>query len=315
MGNAETQQYSIVFKSQGEQRLDHFLAQSLPQFSRSRLQGLIRQGSVTVGGSPAVKAGQLLQPDTEIRVIVPEPHPTGLQAENVPLNVVHEDDDVLIVNKPAGMVVHPGAGHRTGTLVNAIIGYDEAMLGVGGEERPGVVHRLDKDTSGLIVLAKNDAALNELQRQFQARQVRKTYLALVDGKPPTASGKVEAPIGRDPAHRKKMSILREGKGRAAMTEYVTRELFPEHSLLELHPITGRTHQIRLHCAFLGCPVVGDKVYGRKRPSIPIERHFLHAWKLELELPSSLERREFVAPLPAELDGILASLRASAAQPA
>lgn len=302
------QDYGLEFTGPDEQRLDHFLAQSLPQFSRSRLQGLIRRGSVWIDGIAASKAGQMLMPGAHVSVKVPAPEPTGLKAESIALDVIYEDDDVLIVNKPAGMVVHPGAGHQRGTLVNAAIAHDGIMMGVGGEERPGVVHRLDKDTSGLIALAKNDSSLHRLQEQFQAREVHKTYLALVDGRPPTASGRIQAPIGRDSAHRKQMSILREGKGREAVTEYSTRELFDQHSLLELHPVTGRTHQIRLHCAFLGCPVVGDRIYGRKRPSIPMERHFLHAWKLELVLPSSSQRREFVAPLPHDLEEILSSLR-------
>jgi 23S rRNA pseudouridine1911/1915/1917 synthase len=306
------QDYGLKFTGPDEQRLDHFLAQSLPQFSRSRLQGLIRRGSVWIDGIAALKAGQMLVPGAHISVKVPAPEPTGLEAESIALDVIYEDDDVLIVNKPAGMVVHPGAGHQRGTLVNAAIAHDGNMMGVGGEERPGVVHRLDKDTSGLIALAKSDASLHRLQEQFQAREVHKTYLALVDGRPPTASGRIQAPIGRDPAHRKQMSILREGKGREAVTEYSTRELFDQHSLLELHPVTGRTHQIRLHCAFLGCPVVGDKIYGRRRPSIPMERHFLHAWKLELVLPSNSQRREFVAPLPHDLEEILSSLRAGIA---
>jgi 23S rRNA pseudouridine1911/1915/1917 synthase len=268
---------------------------------------------VWIGGIAAVKAGQMLEHGAHVRVRVPPPEPTGLLAESIALDVIYEDDDVLIVNKPAGMVVHPGAGHQRGTLVNAAVAHDGAMMGVGGEERPGVVHRLDKDTSGLIALAKNDSALHRLQEQFQARDVHKTYLALVDGKPPTASGMIHAPIGRDPAHRKQMSILREGKGRDAVTEYSTRESFIQHSLLQLHPVTGRTHQIRIHCAFLGCPVVGDRIYGRRRPSIPMERHFLHAWKLELVLPSALKRREFVAPLPGELEEILSSLRTAIAR--
>ena len=307
------QEYTLEFGGPDQQRLDHFLARSLPQFSRSRLQGLIRGGFVWIGGIAAVKAGQMLEPGAHVSVKVPAPEPTGLLAEAIALDVIYEDDDVLIVNKPAGMVVHPGAGHQRGTLVNAALAHDGTMVGVGGEERPGVVHRLDKDTSGLIALAKNDSSLHRLQEQFQAREVRKTYLALVDGRPPTASGMIQAPIGRDPAHRKQMSILRQGKGRDAVTEYSTRESFDQHALLELHPITGRTHQIRLHCAFLGCPVVGDRIYGRRRTSIPMERHFLHAWKLELVLPSASKRREFVAPLPDDLEYILSSLRAGTAR--
>ena len=306
------QDFELIFEGPAEQRLDHFLVRSLPQFSRSRLQSLIRQGSVTVAGEAARKTGQTLQPGAMITVHVPAPSSSGLAAETITLNVVFEDDDVIVVNKPAGMVVHPGAGHRAGTLANAALAHDPGMQGVGGEERPGVVHRLDKDTSGLIMLAKNDAALRWLQEQFQARKVRKTYLALVDGVPPTPSGRIEAAIGRDPNHRKQMSIVPEGKGRGATTEYFTRERFPRHSLLEVRPVTGRTHQVRLHCAFLGCPVAGDTVYGRKKPSISIGRHFLHASRLEIALPSTHERQDFSAPLPEELERVLAELRVEAA---
>jgi 23S rRNA pseudouridine1911/1915/1917 synthase len=305
------QNFRFQFQGSKEERLDHFLVSSLPQFSRSRLQALIRGGSVLIGDQPARKAGQILVVGTAITVQVPDPVPSGLEPENIALEIVYEDDDMVVVNKPAGMVVHPGAGHPGGTLVNAAMAHDPAMIGVGGEDRPGVVHRLDKDTSGLVVLARHDAALHWLQEQFQERKVHKTYLALVDGRPPSASGRVEAAIGRDPSHRKQMSVVPEGKGREAITEYSTREKFRLHTLLEIHPITGRTHQIRLHCAFLGCPVAGDRVYGRKRPSIPLGRHFLHAWKLELILPSKIERREFEVPLPAQLVEVLAELRAEA----
>jgi len=303
------QDFRLLFEGPKEQRLDHFLASSLPQFSRSRLQALIRGGSVMVGGQVARKSSQMLVPGAMIAVQVPAPVVSGLVAEQIALEIVFEDNDVVVVNKPAGMVVHPGAGHPAGTLVNAAMAHDPAISGVGGELRPGVVHRLDKDTSGLIMLAKNDAALHWLQEQFQTRKVRKTYLALVDGSPPSAGGRIETAIGRDPSHRKQMSVLAEGKGREAITEYSTREVFPRHVLLEVHPLTGRTHQIRLHCAFLGCPVAGDTVYGRKRPSIRLGRHFLHAWRLELVLPSEGERREFVAALPGELEQVLTELRA------
>ncbi|MFH1185591.1 MAG: RluA family pseudouridine synthase [Chloroflexota bacterium] len=303
------QAFTLRFEGHHEQRLDHFLAISLPQFSRSRLQALIRRGSVLVGGEAASKAGQMIVPGAIVIVQVPAPAPSGLTPEKIALDVVFEDADVIVVNKPAGMVVHPGAGHRTGTLVNAALAHDPSMTGVGGEERPGVVHRLDKATSGLIVLAKNDNALRWLQEQFQARKVRKTYLALVDGKPPTASGRIDAAIGRDRAQRKQMSVLPEGKGREAITDYSTREVFARHALLEVHPVTGRTHQARLHCAFLGCPVAGDTVYGWRRPSISIGRHFLHAWKLEIALPLQRNRREFEAPLPLELEQVLVQLRA------
>jgi 23S rRNA pseudouridine1911/1915/1917 synthase len=206
------------------------------------------------------------------------------------------------------MVVHPAAGHASGTLVNAILGYDPELEGIGGEERPGVVHRLDKDTSGLILLAKNERAHRWLQDQFRLRKVEKTYLALVDGKPPTPSGRVEAYIGRDPSHRRRMAIVPESRGREAISEYKTVESFKDHTLLKFHPITGRTHQIRLHCAFLGCPIVGDEVYGRKKSSIEMERHFLHAYQLRIVLPGEKEPRIFEAPLPEELESVLTSLR-------
>jgi 23S rRNA pseudouridine1911/1915/1917 synthase len=182
------------------------------------------------------------------------------------------------------------------------------MQGVGGEERPGVVHRLDKETSGLILLAKNDAAHRWLQEQFRSRQVEKVYLALVDGKPPSPIGRIEAAIGRDTGQRKQMAIVAEHKGRAAASEYHTIETFTAHTLLEVHPVTGRTHQIRLHLAFIGCPVAGDEVYGRRKSSIPVKRHFLHAARLSIRLPGEAQARRFTAPLPAELEGVLAALR-------
>jgi 23S rRNA pseudouridine1911/1915/1917 synthase len=185
------------------------------------------------------------------------------------------------------------------------------MQGVGGEQRPGIVHRLDKDTSGLILLAKNDAAHQYLQEQFRDRRVHKIYLALVDGAPPTPSGRVEAAIGRDPAQRKRMAVRPPGKGRQAASQYRTLERFTEHTLLEVEPVTGRTHQIRLHLAFLGCPVAGDRVYGRARPTLPLKRHFLHAAQLEVRLPGEDEPRRFEASLPPELVQLLERLRAEA----
>ena len=188
------------------------------------------------------------------------------------------------------------------------MGYDPDLEGIGGEERPGVVHRLDKETSGLILLAKNERAHRWLQDQFRLRKVEKTYLALVDGKPPTPSGRVEAYIGRDPKQRKKMAIVSENKGRESISEYKTIEEFEKHTLLEFHPHTGRTHQIRLHCTFLKCPIVGDEVYGRKTPTIKIGRHFLHAYRLKIILPNEKEPRHFEAPLPEKLESVLNELR-------
>lgn len=297
-----------VEKMQPE-RLDKFLVTRLPEFSRSRLQSFIKEERVIVDGQLARKAGQILEGGELVRVDIPPPQPSELIPEDIPLDVVFENEDVLVVNKPAGMVVHPAAGHHSGTLVHAALAHAADIEGVGGEKRPGVVHRLDKNTSGLILLAKNDFAHRSLQNQFRAREVEKTYLALVDGAPPTPRGRIEASIGRDTRQPPAMTVLPKGKGRAATTEYYTRERFPHHTLLEAHPITGRTHQIRVHLAFIGCPVVGDTVYGRRRPSLPIERHFLHAARLVIRLPGETEPRTFEAALPQELLDILERLEA------
>src|SRR5215204_2310752 len=298
------------FRYAGEQpeRLDKFLVSQLPEFSRARLQGLIESGHVLINTVPAKKSGQSIESGAEIEVRVPPPVPSNLVGEDIPLDIVFENEDLIVVNKPAGMVVHPAAGHATGTLVHAVLGYDPDLEGIGGEERPGLVHRLDKETSGLILLAKNERAHRWLQDQFRLRKVDKTYLALVDGKPPTPSGRVEAHIGRDPSHRKKMAIVSESRGREAISEYKTVESFPHHTLLEFHPLTGRTHQIRLHCEFLKCPIVGDEVYGRKSQSIKLDRHFLHAHRLKIILPGDNTPKMFEAPLPDDLEQVLADLR-------
>jgi 23S rRNA pseudouridine1911/1915/1917 synthase len=296
------------FENETPERLDKFLVVQLPEFSRSRIQGLIANAFVDVNGQPAKKAGQTLESGCTVTVRVPAVVPANLVAEDIPLDILFENDDLLVVNKPAGMVVHPAAGHSSGTLVNAVLGYDPEIEGIGGEERPGVVHRLDKETSGLIVLAKNERAHRWLQDQFRLRKVEKTYLALVDGKPPTPTGRVETFIGRDPSHRKKMAIVSESRGREAVSEYKTVESFHKHTLLEFHPHTGRTHQIRLHCEFLGCPIVGDEIYGRKKATVDIKRHFLHAYRLKIILPGEEQPKFFEAPLPEELERVLISLR-------
>lgn len=300
--------FNLRFDQTAPERLDKFLVGQLREFSRSRIQGLIEDGCVDVNGQPAKKAGQTLENGFNVTVRVPPPAPTALVAEEIPLDVVFENDDLLVVNKPAGMVVHPAAGHSSGTLVNAVLGYDPEIEGIGGEERPGVVHRLDKETSGLILLAKNERAHRWLQDQFRLRKVEKTYLALVDGKPKTPTGRVEAYIGRDPKQRRQMAIVSEKKGRESISEYKTLESFNKHTLLEFHPLTGRTHQIRLHCAFLGCPIVGDAVYGRRNSTLEINRHFLHAAKLRITLPNEEQPRTFEAALPEELVRVLDSVR-------
>lgn len=296
------------FEGEKGERLDKYLSARMHDYSRSRIQGLIRDGFVTVGGEVAVKSGQPLDAPVMIEVRVPPPVPSSIIPEAIPLEIIFENDDLMVINKPAGMVVHPAAGHASGTLVNAALAHAAELEGIGGEQRPGVVHRLDKETSGLILLAKNDRAHRWLQDQFRLRKVKKIYLALVDGAPPTPAGRVEAAIGRDPSKRKQMAIVPDTRGREAISEYHTIEKFAEHTLLEVHPETGRTHQIRLHTAFLGCPIVGDTLYGRKRATLPLKRHFLHAARLTITLPGENAPRTFEAALPPELEKTLNSLR-------
>jgi 23S rRNA pseudouridine1911/1915/1917 synthase len=297
----------LTYEHEQPQRLDKFLVDELPEFSRSRLQTIIKEGRVTINGVIASKSGQTIDWKSQIVVEIPPPQPSTLIAEDIPLEIVFENKDLMVVNKPAGMVVHPSAGHQSGTLVHAALAHTKDIEGVGGIQRPGVVHRLDKDTSGLILLAKNDASHQWLQEQFSSRQVEKTYLALVDGAPPTPRGRVEAAIGRDPVDRKHMAVVPPTKGRSAVSEYATIREFVDHTLLEVHPITGRTHQIRLHMAFLGCPVVGDRAYGRRHASLNIKRQFLHAARLQIRLPGEAGLSEFEAPIPRDLSEILETL--------
>lgn len=308
MSTASPSLLTFTFDESQPQRLDKFLVDRLPDLSRARIQALIKGGFVQVDGEPPRKAGQMIERPNQVTIEIPPQQPTALIPETIPLEIVFESDDMMVVNKPAGMVVHPAAGHSAGTLVHAALAHAPEMEGVGGEQRPGVVHRLDKNTSGLILLAKNDLSHRWLQEQFRLRKIKKTYVALVDGQPPTPQGRIDAPIGRDTRHRKLMSVVSPDKGRASVSEYRTLERFPEHALLEVHPETGRTHQIRLHLAFLGCPVAGDTVYGRRKATIPVERHFLHAARLEVRLRGETEDRIFEAPLPAELENVLELLR-------
>jgi 23S rRNA pseudouridine1911/1915/1917 synthase len=288
--------------------LDKYLVDCLPQFTRSRIQAFIKNGFVCVDGVKARKTGQVLDSNQRIEIRIPEVQPVDLVPETMPLEIVFENSDLLVVNKPAGMVVHPAAGHTSGTLVHAVLAHSPDIEGVGGRLRPGVVHRLDKDTSGLILLAKNDRAHQWLQDQFRLREVEKTYLALVDGHPPTPTGRIEAAIGRSAKSRNLMAVVQPNKGRLAVTEYSVLEKFSQHTLLETHPLTGRTHQIRLHLSFIGCPIVGDRFYGRKRASLSLQRHFLHAQRLVIHLPGEKQPHKFEAPLPPELNQILEGLR-------
>ncbi len=306
--NADILKTTVPEKSPA--RLDVFLAGQFPDFSRSRIQQLIRDGRVSVDGLAVEKSGQAINPGQEITMEVPPPVATMISGEKIDLNIIHEDENVLVVDKPAGMVVHPAYGHGSGTLVNAVLGREGNPPMINGEIRPGIVHRLDKETSGLILIAKNDRSLHYLQEQFKNRLVEKNYLALVDGHPPTPVGRVETPIGRDPRNRKKMAIVEPGLGREAVTEYQTLKDFKNHAYLGVKPRTGRTHQIRVHMRFLGCPVTGDTVYGPKKPSVSLKRHFLHAARLVIRLPGDEEPQIFHAALPPELQNILNDLTAA-----
>lgn len=301
---------TIILHNQTERelRLDKFLAEHLEEYSRSYIQKIITEGGVSVDGFPIYKKAELLNPGAEVEVTIPPAKETALVGEDIPLDILFENDDLIVINKPAGMVVHPALGHASGTLVQAVLGYAPEIEGVGGIKRPGLVHRLDQNTSGVIMLAKNDRAHQFLQGQFQARSVDKQYLALVDGRPPTPQGRVEVAIGRDSKFRQRMAPALERDGKEAVSEYFTQEVFPDHTYIKVSILTGRTHQIRVHMAFLGCPVVGDTVYGRKNPSIKIQRQFLHAFRLSILLPGDEEKRTFEAPLANELFEVLDLLR-------
>ncbi|MDA8217676.1 MAG: RluA family pseudouridine synthase [Dehalococcoidales bacterium] len=285
-------------------RLDRFLAEAFPEHTRSYLQRLVEHGQVTVDGLPA-KASVKVQPGQDIVVDVPPTPPSTLVPEEAPLEVVFEDRDLVVIDKPAGLVVHPAAGHDTGTLANIIIGRWE---GPSGEEtlRPGIVHRLDKDTSGLMVVAKNPSAQANLAEQIKQRLVTKRYLLLVKGHLTPERGVIEAPIGRDPRERKRMAVV--AGGREARTRFQVREHIDGFSLVEATLETGRTHQIRVHFRSIGFPLVGDPVYGVTDDRVPVHRQFLHACLLGFRLPSTGEYVEFKSDLPDDLREALRALR-------
>jgi 23S rRNA pseudouridine1911/1915/1917 synthase len=295
-------------------RLDRFLASVVPGQSRSQIQRLIKDGHVRVGGTPA-KANQSVKAGQEIAVDLPEPVESSVQAEPLELPILYQDPDIVVVDKPAGMVVHPAAGHAGGTLVNALLHHVKDLSGIGGEKRPGIVHRLDRGTSGLMVVAKNDAAHEELARQFRDREVEKDYLALVWGEV-MPGRRIDAPIGRDPVHRKKMSA-RSRRSREAVTRIVrTERLTPALTLAQIAIHTGRTHQIRVHLSAIGHPIVGDALYGGVRRRVPgdlravthLQRPFLHAARLVFKHPRDGRRMEFESELPPDLQAVLDELR-------
>ncbi len=292
--------FEFIVARPGE-RLDKYIAEQC-LISRSYAQKLIDDGQVAVNGH-AAKASQKLNAGDNIVVSMPPPSPISLAPEDIPLKVIYEDKDLIVVDKPAGLLVHPAAGQHTGTLVNAILARCPDLGEINGSIRPGIVHRLDKDTSGLMMVAKNEAAQRSLSRQIKQRSIKKGYLALVLGHLTPEHGAIDAPIGRHPKDRKKMAVV--SGGREARTEYRVLKYFDDYTLVEAMPETGRTHQIRVHFAAIGHPIFGDHVYGKRSPLLG--RQFLHAHRLGFKLPSSGEFVEFGAELPPDLEEVLKQL--------
>jgi len=287
------------------QRLDSWLALQYPQITRSRIKNLCQEGMLAVNGKTG-KPAYALRPGDEVTLLLPELAPVSAQPEDIPLDVVYEDEHIIVINKPRGLVVHPAAGNETGTLVNALLARCTDLSGINGEIKPGIVHRIDKDTTGLLVVAKNDAAHLSLAGQIKEKTAGRIYKALVQGNITEEEGRVEQPIGRDPKERKRMAIV--PGGREAATRYRVLERFGEFTLVECRLETGRTHQIRVHMKYLGHPVVGDPVYGFKKQKFNLDGQLLHAACLELTHPVTGERMRFTAPLPADFQAVLDKLQ-------
>jgi 23S rRNA pseudouridine1911/1915/1917 synthase len=301
-------------------RLDVYLAEKLPHLSRARVQALIAGDLVRVeppgpaaparAGRRRPRAADRVRRGQTVTVRIPPAAPAGIVPEPLPLDIVYEDADLLVIDKPAGLTVHPGAGRSSGTLVHAVLAHCPDLAGIGGVLRPGIVHRLDKDTSGLIVVAKTEAALRALQGQMQTRRARREYAVLVHGRLQRPRGTIDAPIGRDPRHRTRMAVVRSG--RRAVTHYQAVERFDRATLLQAHLETGRTHQIRVHFASIGHPVVGDPVYARRPNPWGLRRQALHACRLAFEHPATGRVLVFTSPLPPEMQSALDALRREAA---
>lgn len=308
-----TEEKYIVEPFEGKApRADAWLAQ-VSEHSRSRVQKLFEQGNILCNGEPLDTLSHRLQFGECYTILVPDAAPTGIQPENIPLDILYEDKEIVVVNKPPQLVVHPAPGHESGTLVNALLYHYPGIFSIGGEDRPGIVHRLDQDTSGALIIAKTDKAIAALQEAFQKNEVKKTYKAIVHGVPYPIAGRIETNIGRNPQDRKKMCVLQE-QGRNAITEYTTERDFGIASLVSVNIETGRTHQIRVHMNYLGNPVVGDQTYGSfrrdMRMPIKLKRQMLHAAKLEFMHPVRKRERVVVeAPLPADMKELLGALKA------
>jgi len=302
MKNEKPSIYEIKSKEQGV-RVDKYVSEHCPDLSRTRAQKLINDGYVRVNGD-IVKTGYKLDAGDTITVEIPPASPILPQPEEIPLTIIYEDDDLLVIDKPAGLTVHPAPGHPSHTLVNALLSRLTELTD-SGEERPGIVHRLDKDTSGVMVVAKNVITQENLMNQFKARTVVKRYRVLVKGHLTPQEGVIEAAVGRDPRHRQQMAVVSESRGREARTEYTVIGYIGDFTLLEVRPVSGRTHQIRVHLKAIGYPVAGDAVYGVK--AAPLTRQFVHAAVLGFVLPSTGEYKEFMSPLPADLAQALKTL--------
>lgn len=306
-----THQEFAVGEAQPPTRLDQYLADEIPHLSRSQIKKLIQQNKVLVTQHPA-KPSTVIEPGDVILVYLPDASPPQLAPETMNLEIVHADDAVIVINKPPGLVVHPAHGHSGGTLVNGLLALFPDLIAMTTVEpqstfRPGVVHRLDQDTSGLIAIARTPEALRQLRRQFKNRTVEKVYLALVYGQPDAPEGVIDVPLGRDPRQRQKFAPRVDGK--SARTHYRVKQILADYSLLEIGLETGRTHQIRVHLAWLKCPVVGDTVYGRKKPPSGVDRQMLHAWRLAFNHPLTGDPVSFEAPLPADMRAVLTQLGA------
>ncbi|MBI5400166.1 RluA family pseudouridine synthase [Candidatus Saganbacteria bacterium] len=296
----------IINNTQINQRLDHFLAaQKESRLTRSQIQKLIDNCDITVNKKKSRPAYKLKLND-KIIVTIPSIKPLETSPENIPLNIVYEDSDIIVINKPRGLVVHPAVGNYSGTLVNALLNHCQDLSGIGGVERPGIVHRLDKDTTGLIVVAKNDLAHQSLSKQFKNKTVHKKYLALVHGIVKQDSGTIAARIGRHPVQRKKMAVVGT-RGREAVTHFQVKARFKNFTLLELILETGRTHQIRVHLSSIGYPIVGDQTYGKKQNEFDLNGQFLHAAELSFTHPRTGQILTFSAPLPEDMDKIIDQL--------
>lgn len=296
--------------TENSDRLDRYLSQELSDLSRSRIQQLIEQGHVQINNLICTSKKINLKTGDLITLEIPVVQPLAIIAENIPLDILYEDDELIIINKPAGLVVHPAPGHPDGTLVNAILAHCPNLPGIGGIQRPGIVHRLDKDTTGAIAIAKTDLAYQHLQAQLQAKTARREYLGLIYGVPKTETGSIDLPIGRNPQDRKRMAIVSiEDGGRNAVTHWRVKERFGNYTLIHFQLETGRTHQIRVHSAKMGHPLVGDPIYSSGHSlGVNLPGQALHAWKLQLQHPVSGDLVEVTAPLPRSFATLLEVLR-------